>query len=382
MEENGSKKEQGTAAAPESAASAQAAPESAFISAPDASGVRYYQSSVRPQTKPRAKKETQKDGGGHLRNSLIVLAGILVGLMVLGTACNSLLTSDNAESLPSGPYIATVYIEGTLQRGAGDAWSSAGYQHNWTLNRLDALMWDENNEGLILFIDSPGGGVYESDELYMKIKEYQDYTQRPVYAALGSIAASGGYYIAAPADKIIANRNCLTGSIGVTIGTVIDLSEFLERYGIRTETIASGENKAMGSYFETMTGEQRIIFQSIVDEAHDQFVEVIAEGRGMDLDEVRMLADGRIYTAKQALDAGLLDDIGTLDEAISDMKSEYDLWYCTVADIYYVDTSIFGWLFSQVGGNLFGARGDAAALLDLVESQNQFPISYLCEMLR
>lgn len=109
---------------------------------------------------------------------------------------------------------------------------------------------------MILFVNSPGGGVYESDELYLKIKEYQEQTECPVYAVMGSMAASGGYYISAPADKIVANRNTWTGSIGVTIGTLYDISGLLEQYGVKTETITAGRNKAMGSSVEPMTEEQ------------------------------------------------------------------------------------------------------------------------------
>ena len=113
----------------------------------------------------------------------------------------------------------------------------------------------------------------------MKLKEYKEKTKRPVYAYMGSMAASGGYYISAPADMIFANRNCWTGSIGVTIGTLYDLSGFLERHGIKAVTIASGRNKSMGSIVDPLTDEQRRIFQSLVDEAYDQFVNIVAEER-------------------------------------------------------------------------------------------------------
>ena len=121
---------------------------------------------------------------------------------------------------------------------------------------------DGENKGMILYLDTPGGSVLASDELYFKIKEYQKKTKRPVYASMQSMAASGGYYISAPCDKIIANRNCWTGSIGVTLGTMYDVSELLDKIGVKTNTITSGENKAMGSSVEKMSREQREIFQS------------------------------------------------------------------------------------------------------------------------
>ncbi|MBQ1228974.1 MAG: signal peptide peptidase SppA, partial [Firmicutes bacterium] len=241
-----------------------------------------------------------------------------------------------------------------------------------------AMMADEENKGMILYVNTPGGSVFASDELYLKIREYQENTGRPVYSAMQSQATSGGYYISAPADKIFANRNCWTGSIGVTMGTFMDVSGLLEKLGIRTETITSGDNKAMGSGFEPMTYEQRAIFQSLIDEAYDQFVAIVAEGREMDDTEVRKLADGRIYTAAQALDNGLIDQIGTYEEAVADMKTEYSLEDCTVEEFYSEYTTDIFSLLGEAAAS--GSAPDAELIQQLMELDGKVQLSYVCEV--
>ena len=320
----------------------------------------------------------------RLRKSLIIFGSIIAGIVLLALVGNFVMDSvggGDEKIAASGPYIAKIYVEGTIMAGQTDSFGlPAGYQHDWTLEKIDELIDDTDNRGLIIFVDSPGGGVYESDELYLKLKEYKEKTDRPVYSAMGSMAASGGYYISAAADKIVANRNTWTGSIGVTIGTIYDISGMLEKYGVKTQTITAGKNKAMGSFTQPMTEEQRAIFQSLVDDAYDQFTGIISEERGIDIAKVRELADGRVYTAKQALDLGLVDAIGTVTDAEKDMKKEYDLKDCEVVDVIYEDTSLMGSLFSGVRiPDLKG--GDVSAILNKIDSDNPFPISYECELL-
>ncbi|WP_227016919.1 signal peptide peptidase SppA [Sinanaerobacter chloroacetimidivorans] len=329
------------------------------------------------------KKNQNKNS--KLKKSLIVFLIIIGGMLILGLFglnVKRALFSDDRGYEVDGPYLAALYVEGTILAGQVDTFGIAtGYQHQWTLDKIDELMNDPENKGILLFIDSPGGGVYESDELYLKLNEYKETTERPVYAVMGSMAASGGYYIAAAADEIFANRNTWTGSIGVTIGTLYDISELLEKYGVKTVTITAGRNKAMGSSVEPLTQEQQAIFQSLVDEAYEQFVGIVAEERNLDLDAVKNLADGRVYTAKQAMELGLVDSIGTMEDAVYAMSEKYDLWDCDVIDIVYQDHSLWG--------NLFGSvkipdlkSGDVSALLEVVEGGNRFPISYECELLK
>ena len=312
---------------------------------------------------------------------VILIAVILVGWLLAGLVKDS-------DAAPKQEHITILHVEGTIQP---DSYGALDYSQEWTLEQLDEACYDVNNKGLILFINTPGGTVYETDEVYLKLLEYQE-TGKPYYVAMGSQATSGGYYMAAPADKIFANRNCWTGSIGVTMGTFYDISGLLDKYGIKTETITSGENKAMGSSVEPMTKEQKAIFQSLVDEAYDQFVGIVADGRDMSVKEVKKLADGRIYTAQQALDNGLIDQIGTLEDAVSDMMVKYDLNACEENELIYESDDFWASLFAKTAGGAgsvlggfnaddvasgSGSRGDIAALVELMEDQGQIPIMYM-----
>ena len=230
---------------------------------------------------------------------------------------------------PGGPAPRTAYgeridlirIEGEIGPGGSALYGASPYNHEWLMGELRYLTDDPASRALVLYIDSPGGSVYETDEIYLQLLAYKK-EGRPVYVSLGATAASGGYYIAAAGDKIVANRNTITGSIGVTYGTMLDVSGFLEQYGIKTNTITSGANKAMGSSFEALTEEQRAIFQSVIDESYEQFIDIVAKSRGYTDAKVREISDGRIYTAKQALAAGLIDTIGSLEDTVGMLRND------------------------------------------------------------
>ncbi|HZK02169.1 MAG TPA: signal peptide peptidase SppA [Anaerovoracaceae bacterium] len=321
----------------------------------------------------------KKKGRRGLKIWLIVLACIVLFGAIIGFSVNALF-ADRTQLLPTEPYLGVLYVEGVIAKDNVDSWGRAvGYQHDFTLRSIDKMIKDENNKGIILYVDSPGGGVFESDELYFKIEEYKEATGRPVFSYMASMAASGGYYISAPADMIFANRNCWTGSIGVTIGTLFDLSGFLENYGIKTITITSGDNKAMGNMLEPITDEQKAIFQSLIDEAYEQFVEIVAKGRKMDSDTVKKLADGRIYTAKQAMELDLIDSVSTYKEAISYIAEHYNLKGVLLQDITYQDHSIIGKLFNKLPLPS-GYGNEAEAVLSLIRGGTEYPISYLSQM--
>lgn len=375
-----------------------------IISKPDENGVRYY--SLGPQNDaplPMSADDIEINGSGDnesegktgfgdpggpamppgggrrqsMKKPLIVFGCILLAVVLLGVACSRI---DTDENYYTDDHISILYIDGTISGDTEDSLTStSSYDHQWTLEQLDDIINNPNNKGLILSVNTPGGGVYETDELYLKVQEYKA-TGRPVYSAMGSMAASGGYYLSAPADKIIANRNCWTGSIGVTIGTMFEVSELLDKYGVKTVTITAGKNKAMGSTVDPLTKEQEEILQALVDESYDQFVKIVADGRKMPVAKVEKLADGRIYTAKQAVSNGLVDQIGTLEEAIEDMEAQYNLEYCEVYDVKYEDASLFGSIFSKLGFAGGRDRGDVAALLEIMNDQGELPISYMSEM--
>lgn len=353
------------------------------ISEADDNGVRYYDLNQEIDEGGTLDKNKGKKKSS-LKKSLFIFVSIIVGVAVLAGMFAGVVGSAEESLYPEEPYIARLNVEGSIQSSGNEDYfgNPIGYQHQWTLDTIDDLIGDENNKGIILFVDTPGGGVYESDELYFKLREYQKKTGRPIYSSMATMAASGGYYISAPCDKIIANRNCWTGSIGVTMGSYLDFSELLETYGVKVNTITSGENKAMGSSLEPMTDEQKAIFQSLVDEAYEQFVGIVSEGRNMPLEKVYTIADGRIYTAKQALELGLIDGIGTYEEALADLVNTYKLQDCVVTELEPSgDGNILGSIFSNV--NFDGLRGnsDVEAIVKLAENKAKFPVSYMCEAL-
>jgi protease-4 len=172
---------------------------------------------------------------------------------------------------------------------------------------------DHSIRAIILRIDSPGGAVAPSQEIYEEVKKASE--EKHVVVSMGSIAASGGYYIAAPADMIIANPGTLTGSIGV-IMEIPNLEGLMSKIGVRTEVIKSGKHKDMASAFRKMDPEDRDILQSVMDNVHEQFIRAVAEGRKLKVEEVRPLADGRIFSGEQAKGLKLVDEIGTLEDSV------------------------------------------------------------------
>lgn len=326
---------------------------------------------------------------GKSKKPFIIIGSIIGGLILLAILLNVIGfgerrgTVNYAEHI-SEEYIGVLYIEGTISS------DDSTYSHDYALKTIDGMIKNDDNKALLLYVNTPGGGVTESDELYLKIKEYQETTGRPVYSYMASQATSGGYYISAPADRILANRNCWTGSIGVTMGTLVDVSGFLENHGIKTETITSGANKAMGSMTEPLTDEQRQILQSLIDEAYEQFVSIVAEGRGLSVEYVKGIADGRIYTAKQAKELKLVDDVvNTYDDAVEEMKSsEGGLSGCEVYEFRYEpDVGMLSSLLKSMDklAQSSSNASDIAAvneLLEKVRNGNEMPLEYMCEVVR
>ena len=170
-------------------------------------------------------------------------------------------------------------------------------------------------KAIVLRIDSPGGGVVPSQEIYDAVKRVRHKHNKMVIASMGTVAASGGYYLAVATDRIVANPGTLTGSIGV-IMELANLQGLLKKIGVENVVVKSGRYKDIGSPFRAMSQEDRRILQTVMDDVHGQFIEAVAEGRSLEIAEVRPMADGRIFTGRQAKDARLVDELGDLHDAI------------------------------------------------------------------
>ena len=205
------------------------------------------------------------------------------------------------KNLPVGDRIALIRIEGPI------------IDSKETLDELKDYVKDTSIKAIVLRIDSPGGGVAPSQEIYEEVRKAV--AKKKIVVSMGSVAASGGYYIAAPATKIVANPGTLTGSIGV-IMEIPNIESLMNKIGVKTEVIKSGQHKDIASIFRGIKKEEREILQDVLDNVHEQFVEAVAEGRKMVHDDVKRIADGRIFTGQQALKVGLVDELGNLEDAM------------------------------------------------------------------
>lgn len=252
--------------------------------------------------------------------------------------------------------------------------SSGGYHHESFLKKLEMAKEDDSIVGVVISVNSPGGGVSESAEIHDKIKELQEETEKPVYISMGSMAASGGYYVSAPADKIFATEETLTGSLGVIMQS-INYEELADRLGIDTVTMKSGPYKDIMAADREMTEEERVILQSMIDNSYNKFVRVIAEGRGMSEEEVRKIADGRIYDGLQAKEVGLIDDFGYIDDVTDAMKN--DLQMNNAAVVSYTDSISLSSLFSTSAQKILGNNIDLSSILNVVSQPNSPKLMYL-----
>jgi protease-4 len=200
-----------------------------------------------------------------------------------------------------GDKIAIVEIKGVITQSSG------------IIEEINQYQEDEGVKAIILRIDSPGGGVGPAQEIHREILKVK--SKKKVVTSMGSVAASGGYYIACASDLIIANPGTITGSIGVLM-EFTNIEELFKKIGIKGVVLKSGEHKDIGSPFREMTPEEKRIIQEVIDNVHRQFVQAVAEGRKMDREKVMQIADGRILTGEQAKQIGLVDQIGNLQDAI------------------------------------------------------------------
>ncbi len=210
-----------------------------------------------------------------------------------------------------GDAVAVLYLSGTITSDAEEYLTMQGI----TPERVTALLKqaaDPAIKAVVVHINSPGGGVVASDEIYHMLLKFE----KPIVVWMSDVAASGGYYIACGGDYVFAHPDTLTGSIGV-ISQFLNVEELMDKVGVDAVVITSGPRKDIGSPFREMTEEEQALWEGIIDETYEGFVELVAQARDLPLEDVRELADGSIYTGRQALELGLVDEVGTLDDAIA-----------------------------------------------------------------
>lgn len=210
--------------------------------------------------------------------------------------------------------VALINLVGTIET-LSDSVVSDGGGVGSVIDALNNARKNNRISAVVLRINSGGGSAAASQEVHRAVLKVRE-ADKPVVVSMADVAASGGYYIAVAADRILANPSTITGSIGV-LSQFLNLSELSDKYGVKLETVKTGPYKDMGNPTKPFTEDERRVMQSVVDDSLDQFVAAIADGRNMEPERVRELADGRIYTGNQARELGLIDDFGGLEDAIN-----------------------------------------------------------------
>lgn len=231
-----------------------------------------------------------------MKNFFLVLLGLLVLIIIISLSLVIL-----QKNVSIGDKVALIRVEGPI------------IDSKDTVDQIKDFVKDPSTKAIVLRIDSPGGAVAPSQEIYEEVRKA--ITKKKIVVSMGSVAASGGYYIASPASRIFANPGTLTGSIGV-IMEIPNFEGLMNKLGIKTEVVKSGRHKDIASIFRGMKKEDREILQGVLDNVHDQFITAVADGRKMLREDVKKIADGRVFTGEQALKAGLVDELGDLEDAV------------------------------------------------------------------
>jgi len=231
-----------------------------------------------------------------VKNILLILSGLFILIIII-----SLLFVILQKNFPIGDRVALIRVEGPIIDSTA------------TIDEIKDYVKDPSIRAIVLRIDSPGGAVAPSQEIYEEVRKAV--AKKKVVVSMGSVAASGGYYIASPASRILANPGTLTGSIGV-IMEIPNVEGLMNKLGIKTEVVKSGRHKDIASVFRGIQKEDREILQNVLDNVHEQFIIAVAEGRKMLREDVKRIADGRIFTGEQALKAGLIDELGNLQDTL------------------------------------------------------------------
>lgn len=243
--------------------------------------------------------------------ALPVCSCVGTGIVMMGTL--SRLAEQPLPTAPGlGDAVAVIRLDGSISSTPQSNFSVQGITPRRVNDLLEQAAADSTVKAVVVRVNSPGGGVVASDEIYHALLSFE----KPVVISMGEIAASGGYYISCAGDHVIAHPDTLTGSIGV-ITQFLNAEELMDKIGVEAMIITSGPHKDIGSPFREMTEEEKEWWSGIVDAVYQDFVDVVAQARDLPIEEVRELADGRVYTGQQALELGLADEVGTRDDAIA-----------------------------------------------------------------
>jgi len=292
-------------------------------------------------------------------------------------AANAEFSEEVIEEGTSLDKILVLNVNGVIQDTGEDVtsfFSSPGYNHQMFLDMIEAAGEDNHIKGVILRVNSPGGGVVESAEIHKKLIELKEKSKKPIYVSMGTQAASGGYYISTAADKIFAAPDTLTGSLGVIMQSV-NYGELAEKFGVKVETIKSGPYKDIFSPTREMTEEERKILQAMVDNAYQGFVNVIAEGRSLSEEDVRKIADGRIYDGRQAKENNLIDELGYFDDTVAAMKKDLKIENAQVIE--YGSSLGLDSLLSMSVGKVFNGDKEIENLYQFMSNSNSPRLMYL-----
>ena len=261
----------------------------------------------------------------RMKKALVVIVGIVL-IVFVASIIRALVGRP-------GERIGVVEIEGVIA------------ESRQTMEDIVRFGEDPSIKGVILRINSPGGSVGPTQEIFREVVKLKE--KKKVFVSMGSLCASGGYYLAAAGEKVYANPSTITGSIGVIMQSVI-LEDLLKKIGVKSNTIKAGDLKDAGTPFREMTPEERAYLNEVVKNIHEQFIKDIAAGRKMDLEKARKLADGRIYTGLQAMDLVLIDSIGNFYDTVDDLKTVLKIK--GKPDLVYTEKpfSLSKWLFSSM----------------------------------